>query len=181
MRASYSDHLIRMPIYQIEKQNQIKHIYRELWNVRGIAPSVSEIADAMGVSEKDVQKVLDLQHDIVSLDTPIGVHEESDSTLQSTLKDEQAEDPERILSVSNMIATVTDFLHGTGDDKEEAERNLEILKLRFGIGNEGVEMSLDQVGKKIGLTRERIRQIIKRQLIALRNPARKHFKETVSS
>ena len=172
LRASYSDRTIRTPIYHLEKQKHIRSMRLDLTADFGRPPTMQEVADAMDVSIEEVNKVLGLQHEFVSLDTPIGSGEDGSSTIQSTIQDSTAENPEAVAELMDLIATVTKLLeNGTqGDD-----RNLEILKLRFGIG-EPDEQSLEEVGKKVGLTRERVRQILNRQIASLKGPAQKHFR-----
>jgi RNA polymerase primary sigma factor len=152
---------IRIPVHMVETLNRLSRVNRTLINQMGREPTPEELAQRTGIPAKKVRLILESSRKPLSLETPIG----EDSELKDFLEDKQASSPgERLLS-QDLNVQVERAL-GTLSEKER-----EILRLRFGIGKES-EHTLEEVGQRFSVTRERIRQIEAKALRKLRHPLR---------
>lgn len=156
---------IRVPIYKLEVINRLNQARRELGRALGRDPTRTEIADAMELSMEEVDELLRMVREPVSLDRPVG--EDGDASLKDFIADEGNEMPgERMLRtaltsrVQGALATLT-------------PREEKVLRMRFGIDGY-VTHSLEQIGREFDLTRERIRQIELKALAKLRHAKRRH-------
>jgi RNA polymerase primary sigma factor len=152
---------IRIPVHMVETLNRISRVNRTLLNELGREPTPEELAQRTGVPAKKVRLILESSRKPLSLETPIG----EDSELGDFLEDKGAESPNDTLITQDLTNQVERAL-STLSPKEK-----EILRLRFGIGEEG-EHTLEEVGKRFSVTRERIRQIETKALRKLRHPLR---------
>jgi RNA polymerase sigma factor RpoD-like protein len=160
---------IRVPVHMIETINRLRHVSRSLLQELGREPTVEEIAEAMSrgqevvVTPEKVRDIIKASQQAISLDTPIG--EEADRTLGDFIEDPAALAPGEAAShqlLREQIATVLDSLTG---------RERRVLQLRFGL-EDGRARTLEEVGKELNVTRERIRQIEGKALHNLRQPSR---------
>ena len=160
---SIADHsrTIRIPVHMVETLNQISRVSRHMMNEMGRAPTPEELAQRMGVPATKVRLILESSRKPLSLETPIG----EDSELGDFLEDTGTSSPNESLMTQDLTDQVERAL-ATLSPKEK-----EILRLRFGIGEEG-EHTLEEVGKRFAVTRERIRQIEVEALKKLRHPLR---------
>ena len=126
-------------------------------------PSDEELAKKMGLSVDKIVEIKKISQDPVSLETPIG--EEDDSHLGDFLADERTMSPEEYATYEILKDELRDVL------KTLTKREEEVLELRFGL-LDGSCHTLEEVGKKFGVTRERIRQIEAKALRKLRHPSR---------
>jgi RNA polymerase primary sigma factor len=154
---------IRIPVHMIETINKVLRTSRYLVQQLGREPNPEEIAIQMEVPVDKVRKVLKIVKEPVSLETPIGDDEES--SLGDFVEDRQTLSPaDAAMALSlehqtrKVLATLT-------------PREEQILRMRFGIG-EKIDYTLEEVGQRFAVTRERIRQIEAKALRKLRNPAR---------
>jgi RNA polymerase primary sigma factor len=152
---------IRIPVHMVETLNRISRVNRNLVNEIGREPTPEELAQRTGVPAKKVRLILESSRKPLSLETPIG----EDSELGDFLEDKSAGSPNESLLTQDLTTQVERAL-ATLSPKEK-----EILRLRFGIGEEG-EHTLEEVGKRFEVTRERIRQIEAKALRKLRHPLR---------
>jgi RNA polymerase primary sigma factor len=152
---------IRIPVHMVETLNRISRVNRNMINEMGREPTPEELAQRTGVPAKKVRLILESSRKPLSLETPIG----EDSELGDFLEDKSAGSPNDTLLNQDLTTQVERAL-GTLSPKEK-----EILRLRFGIGEEG-EHTLEEVGKRFAVTRERIRQIEAKALRKLRHPLR---------
>jgi RNA polymerase primary sigma factor len=152
---------IRIPVHMVETLNRISRVNRNLTAEMGREPTAEELAQHTGVPAKKVRLVLESSRKPLSLETPIG----EDSELGDFLEDRSAGSPNDSLMSQDLTAQVEKAL-ATLSQKEK-----EILRLRFGIGEEG-EHTLEEVGRRFAVTRERIRQIEAKALRKLRHPLR---------
>jgi len=152
---------IRIPVHMVETLNRISRLSRSLVNELGREPTPEELAQRTGVPAKKVRLILESSRKPLSLETPIG----EDSELGDFLEDKAAGSPNDTL-LSQDLNTQVERALATLSPKEK-----EILRLRFGIGEEG-EHTLEEVGKRFAVTRERIRQIEAKALRKLRHPLR---------
>ncbi len=160
---------IRVPVHMNDRIRRLYKVTRELEQALGRAPSPTEVAQELGVDSEQVEWMLKVSWRPLSLEQPIG--EEEDNEFGSFVEDENTPSPaqtvyEKLLKdkIEQVLNTLT-------------PREQRILRLRFGLIN-GRCYTLEEVGQKFGLTRERIRQIEARALRRLRHPRRsKHLKD----
>jgi RNA polymerase primary sigma factor len=152
---------IRIPVHMVETLNRISRVNRNMINEMGREPTPEELAQRTGVPAKKVRLILESSRKPLSLETPIG----EDSELGDFLEDKSAGSPNDSLLSQDLTSQVERAL-ATLSPKEK-----EILRLRFGIGEEG-EHTLEEVGKRFSVTRERIRQIEAKALKKLQHRAR---------
>ena len=154
---------IRIPVHMTENINKFKKTERELLSQLNREPKIKEIADAMGISEKQAKEIQSYIVEPTSLDIQVG--DDDDTTIGSFIEDTHFVNPESAYikeSNGDIVNAVLDTL---------SDREANILRLRFGIGGKKA-MTLEEVGKEYGLTRERIRQIEAKALRKLRHPSR---------
>jgi RNA polymerase primary sigma factor len=152
---------IRIPVHMVETLNRISRVNRSLVNEMGREPTPEELAKRTGVPAQKVRLILESSRKPLSLETPIG----EDSQLGDFLEDKGAGSPNDTLITQDLTNQVERAL-STLSPKEK-----KILRLRFGIGEEG-EHTLEEVGRRFSVTRERIRQIETKALRKLRHPLR---------
>ncbi len=154
---------IRVPVHMVETINKMSRIQRQLTLELNREPSEEEIAKKMGISIDKVREVMKISQDPVSLETPIG--EEDDSHLGDFIKDESTLSPEEYATNEILKEEIKSVL------KTLQPREQQVLELRFGL-IDGTCYTLEEVGKKFNVTRERIRQIEAKALRKLRHPSR---------
>ena len=154
---------IRVPVHMVETINKMSKMQRKLTLELGYEPSVTELADALEMSEDKVMEIMQIAREPASLETPIG--EEDDSNLGDFVADSNVVTPEGNVE-SVMLREHIDALLG---DLKERER--QVIVLRFGL-EDGHPRTLEEVGKEFNVTRERIRQIEAKALRKLRHPSR---------
>ena len=154
---------IRVPVHMVETINKMSKMQRKLTLELGYEPSVTELAEALEMSEDKVMEIMQIAREPASLETPIG--EEDDSNLGDFVADSNAVTPEGNVE-SVMLREHIDALLG---DLKERER--QVIVLRFGL-EDAHPRTLEEVGKEFNVTRERIRQIEAKALRKLRNPVR---------
>ena len=154
---------IRVPVHMVETINKMSKMQRKLTLELGYEPSVTELAEALEMSEDKVMEIMQIAREPASLETPID--EEDDSNLGDFVADNNVLTPEGNVE-SVMLREHIDALLG---DLKERER--QVIVLRFGL-EDGHPRTLEEVGKEFNVTRERIRQIEAKALRKLRNPVR---------
>jgi RNA polymerase nonessential primary-like sigma factor len=141
---------IRLPIHVVKELNVYLRAARELTQKLDHEPTPEEIAELLDKPVSDVKKMLGLNERVTSVDTPIGPH--SEKSLLDTIADQKVSDPAEMAQDDDIRGSLDHWL----DQLSEKQR--EVLARRFGL--RGYEMStLEEVGREIGLTRERVRQI----------------------
>ncbi|MGD0996954.1 MAG: RNA polymerase sigma factor RpoD [Thermoleophilia bacterium] len=141
---------IRVPVHMVEQINKLMRVQRQLQSAIGREPTPEEIAAEMGIRPTKVREILKISQQPLSLETPIG--EEEHSQLGDFIEDEDAVAPFEAVSeimqeeeLNQILATLT-------------HRERKVIELRFGLAG-GHPRTLEEVGQKFGVTRERIRQI----------------------
>ena len=154
---------IRVPVHMYEQINRLARVSRQLVQEFGRDPTTEEIAEELGVTAKKVERTIKVSQRPLSLEMPVG--EEADSFLGDFIEDSEAPSPtdqasQQLLreQIDSIFASLT-------------PREVRILQLRFGLVD-GYSYTLEEVGKKFGVTRERIRQIEAQALGRLRHPSR---------
>ncbi len=154
---------IRVPVHMVETINKMARIQRQMTLELNREPSEEEIAKKMGITVDKVREVMKISQDPVSLETPIG--EEDDSHLGDFIKDEKSLSPEEYATNEILKEEINEVL-STLQPREQ-----QVLELRFGL-IDGTCYTLEEVGKRFNVTRERIRQIEAKALRKLRHPSR---------
>ena len=155
---------IRIPVHMIETINKLIRTSRALVQELGREPSSEEIAKKMDIPVSKVRKVLKIAQEPISLETPIG--EEEDSHLGDFIEDKTILNPADAVITSNLREITEEVL------KSLTPREEKVIKMRFGLGPNGSEHTLEEVGQHFAVTRERIRQIEAKALRKLRHPSR---------
>ncbi|MBF0980449.1 MAG: RNA polymerase sigma factor RpoD [Clostridiales bacterium] len=154
---------IRIPVHMVETINKLIRESRKLLQEYGREPTPKEIAVRMDISEEKVREIMKIAQEPVSLETPIG--EEEDSHLGDFIPDDEIPAPADAAASAMLKEQLNEVLQ-TLTDREQ-----KVLKLRFGL-EDGHARTLEEVGKRFNVTRERIRQIEAKALRKLRNPSR---------
>jgi len=154
---------IRVPVHMIESINRVLRVSRRMVQQHGREPKPEEIAEELGIPAEEVRRVLRIAIEPVSLETPVG--EDDGTNLADFIQDNDARSPVETmvdLNLKQQTQSVLDTLSG---------REKEVLCLRYGM-EDGDEHTLEAVGSRFTLTRERIRQIEAKGLRKLRQPSR---------
>ena len=154
---------IRIPVHMVETITKVKKVSSQLLHENGHDPSPEEIADKLNMPVDKVREIMRVAQDPVSLETPIG--EEEDSHLGDFIPDDDAPAPAEAASHTLLKEQLNEVLNTLTD------REAKVLKLRFGL-EDGKARTLEEVGQRFDVTRERIRQIEAKALRKLRHPSR---------
>ncbi|MBR5514345.1 MAG: RNA polymerase sigma factor RpoD [Ruminococcus sp.] len=154
---------IRIPVHMVETITKVKKVSSQLLHENGHDPSPEEIADKLSMPVDKVREIMRVAQDPVSLETPIG--EEEDSHLGDFIPDDDAPAPAEAASHTLLKEQLNEVLNTLTD------REAKVLKLRFGL-EDGKARTLEEVGQRFEVTRERIRQIEAKALRKLRHPSR---------
>jgi RNA polymerase nonessential primary-like sigma factor len=155
---------IRLPVHVVKELNVYLRASRKLAQRLDHAPTPEEIAEEVGKPVADVLKILSLSERISSIDVPVA---DKEKTLVETIADDNGFSPEYQLEDENLMSVLSEWL------EQLPEKQREVLVRRFGLLNHQEE-TLEQVGREIGLTRERVRQIQVDALRSLGDVLRKH-------
>ena len=153
---------IRIPIHMIETINRINKIMRKHLQENGKEPDVDTIAEEVGLSVEKVKNVIKITKEPISLEAPIG--SEDDGRFGDFIEDKTSLSPaDAILKddLRGQIETVLDQLN---------EREKAVIKLRFGIMDDESDRTLEEIGKELSVTRERVRQIESSAIKKLKHP-----------
>ncbi len=160
---------IRLPVHFLELRSQFFKAFYSLLKELGREPSPLEISAKTGLPMDKILAILEASREPISLETPVG---DDDSTLGDFLENQESVSPYEAVKSQELTERVTSIL-ATLSPREE-----KIIRLRFGIG-ERAEFTLEEIGKRFNVSRERIRQIEKKALNRLRHSSRrdklKHF------
>ncbi|MCS6957641.1 MAG: RNA polymerase sigma factor RpoD [Aquificaceae bacterium] len=157
---------IRIPVHMIETINDITKAHKKLFQELGREPTAEEIAKFLGISPEKARKVMRVSQEPVSLETPIGDDEETH--LRDFIEDKSVPSPEEQVSRKLLREQLIRVLSTLG------EKEREILMYRYGLVD-GIEYTLEQIGKMFNVTRERIRQLETKAIRKLRHPARSKY------
>ena len=154
---------IRVPVHMIETMSKVRSVGRSLLQDRGFEPSVEETASAAGLSIDETACVLQMTRQPLSLDQPVGDHD--DSFFGEFLEDYREEDPLHDMNQDLLKSRIADVLAALN------YREREIIRLRYGLAD-GYTYTLEEVGKIFSVTRERVRQIEAKAVRKLQHPIR---------
>lgn len=155
---------IRIPVHMVETINKLNRVIRQLIHELGREPTIDEIASKMSIPADKVRKVMKIVKDPVSLESPIG--DDESSAFGDCIEDKRAIKPEDAAIRADLAYILGNALT-TLSPKEDR-----IIRMRFGLGVNVAEHTLEEVGRVFGVTRERIRQIEAKALRKLRHPSR---------
>lgn len=155
--------LIRLPLNRTADLQKIERVHKKLENKFGREPSASEIAEELDMDNEEINHLRNITQDFVSLDSTLGDSE--DTTLLDMIVDPKADSPDEQVFEESLSNSLNEVLATLTDSEKE------ILSMRYGLN--GYEpMSLQQIGDKFNLSKERIRQIEKKAIRRLRHPSR---------
>ncbi|MCT2034714.1 sigma-70 family RNA polymerase sigma factor, partial [Dietzia cinnamea] len=154
---------IRLPVHLVEQVNKLARIKRELHQQLGREATLEELAEESGIPAHKIEELLDHSRDPVSLDMPVGADEEA--PLGDFIEDAEATSAENTV-VSNVMHSDVRAVLATLEEREQ-----QVITLRFGL-DDGQPRTLDQIGKRFGLSRERVRQIEREVMAKLREGRR---------
>ncbi len=154
---------IRIPVHMIETINKLMRIQKQLIQEFGREPLPEELAEEMNLPVERVRAILKIAQQPISLHSPVG--DSDDTNFGDFIPDMSAENPSEMTAYSLLKERLREVLHTL------TEREQEVLTLRFGL-LDGYSRTLEEVGKKFAVTRERIRQIEAKALRKMRHPTR---------
>ncbi|MBI3286911.1 MAG: RNA polymerase sigma factor RpoD [Chloroflexi bacterium] len=154
---------IRVPVHMCERINKLGRVSRTLAQELGREPSSTELAGEMDTTPKKVDRILEIAQRPLSLEMPVG--EEKDSHLGDFIEDRKAPAPVEVASAALLREHMSEILTSL------TPREGRVLQMRFGL-TDGHTYTLEEVGSRFGVTRERIRQIEAKALRKLRHPSR---------
>jgi len=152
---------IRIPVHMVETISKYTQIRRRLAQELGRDPLAEEVAIEMGIAVEKVRHIQEISQEVLSLESPVG-DEDGDSTLSEFIKDEKSLTPDQMTSHALLREKLIEIMN------DLTPREREIITMRFGL-EDGVTHTLEEVGKKFGVTRERIRQIEAKALEKMRD------------
>ncbi|MGH2542815.1 MAG: sigma-70 family RNA polymerase sigma factor, partial [Ardenticatenaceae bacterium] len=164
---------VRLPVHMAEKIRKVKEAAYRVSQRTGNDATIAQIAEEMELPEKKVEELLQFAQHPVSFEAPIG-DEDGSATLGDFLPDQDSVSPYDAAVDSGVHEDIRDALSSL------TPREAKIINLRYGL-RDGREHTLEEVGHKYGLTRERIRQIEKDALRKLRHPSRSRKLRTFMS
>lgn len=153
---------IRVPVHMGDQINKLLRVSHSLTQDLGRDPTVDELAEALGVTGKKVESMIQIARRPLSLETP--TDEEEDSVLGDFIQDEDSPAPVEVATKNLLREQIQEVLATL------PPREVRILQLRYGL-LDGESYTLEEVGKKMGVTRERVRQIEAQALSRLRHPS----------
>jgi len=151
---------VRVPVHVIEMYNKINNASKELMHTTGRGPCTEELSQKLGVAEKKIREVYSAIQDSISIHSQAG---DDKSTLEDFICDENGPSPYLDTERNRITEHILKILH-TLTPKEEA-----VMKMRFGIGCDR-DYTLEEVGRRLSITRERVRQIEEKALKKLKHP-----------
>jgi len=154
---------IRIPVHMIETINKIVRTSKLLVQENGREPTVQELSETLGVPAEKIKNILKIVKEPISLETPIG--DEEDTRLEDFIEDKNAASPLDVVIETDLSEKIEAALATL------SEREQKVLRMRFGIST-GFDHTLEEVGKVLGVTRERVRQIEAKAIKKLRHPKR---------
>ncbi|MEC7948233.1 MAG: sigma-70 family RNA polymerase sigma factor [Myxococcota bacterium] len=154
---------IRIPIYKLEIVNQVHYTQKALVQQLGREPTIAEVADQLEIDPRKIESLLKLTREPMSLDSPVS--DDSDSTIGDFIGDSEAHAPGDAFDGASLRDEICEAL------AQLSPREETVVRMRYGIG-EATQYSLEEIGARFNLTRERIRQIELKAIRKLRHAKR---------
>jgi RNA polymerase primary sigma factor len=152
---------IRVPVHMVDAINRLARLRRDHINDHGVEPTGAELAEQAGISVERVREIQSVAQEPMSFHSPIG---EDDGTFGDLIEDADAVEPSEAAAHTLMLEQLGGVLNALG------EREQQVLMMRFGLAD-GFPHTLEEVGRRFGVTRERVRQIENKTLAKLRQPS----------
>jgi RNA polymerase primary sigma factor len=152
---------IRIPVHMVERMNRVSRVTRNLAQSLGREPTIDEIAEQVEMTTDQVEDILKLGQEPVSLEAPVGSDGDGDARLGDFIEDEQEGRPLEVVADKLREASLQQALQSL------PWRERRVLELRYGLSPAG-PMTLEDIGAQVGVTRERVRQIESRTLSKLK-------------
>jgi RNA polymerase primary sigma factor len=152
---------IRIPVHMVERMNRVSRVTRNLAQTLGREPTIEEIAEQVEMTPEQVEDILKLGQEPVSLEAPVGADGDGDARLGDFIEDEQEGRPLEVVADKLREASLQQALQSL------PWRERRVLELRYGLSPAG-PMTLEDIGAQVGVTRERVRQIESRTLSKLK-------------
>ena len=152
---------IRIPVHMVERMNRVSRVTRNLAQTLGREPTIEEIAKQVEMTADQVEDILKLGQEPVSLEAPVGADGDGDARLGDFIEDEQEGRPLEVVADKLREASLQQALQSL------PWRERRVLELRYGLSPAG-PMTLEDIGAQVGVTRERVRQIESRTLSKLK-------------
>ncbi|OWZ25442.1 RNA polymerase sigma factor RpoD [Wolbachia endosymbiont of Wuchereria bancrofti] len=156
--------VVRIPVHMVEIISKINRALRKLTHEMGREPTLEELSMELGMPLERIRKVMKIARDPVSLDAPTG--KDDSSTFGDCIEDKRVSKPEDAAILTDLRCITTNLL-ATLTPKEER-----IIRMRFGLGKDCKEHTLEEIGCIFKVTRERIRQVESKALRKLKHPCR---------
>ncbi|MDA1079758.1 MAG: RNA polymerase sigma factor RpoD [bacterium] len=156
---------IRIPVHMVETINKLMRSSRRLMQELGREPTPEEVGKEIEMDPDKVREILKISQNTTSLEAPVGSGED-ESVLGDFIADEKQASPYEVTSQQMLRENIDEVLEALSD------REAKVLKMRFGLSGNKM-MTLEEVGRKFGVTRERIRQIEAKALRKLKHPSRR--------
>jgi RNA polymerase primary sigma factor len=157
---------IRIPVHMVETINKLIRVSRKLMQTLGREPLPEEIAEVMEITADKVREILKISQKTTSLETPSG--DDEDSYLGDFIEDTKQASPYELTTQRLLRENIEEVLSGLSD------RESKVLEMRFGLRG-AKPMTLEEVGREFGVTRERIRQIEAKALRKLKHPSKRRM------
>jgi len=154
--------LIRLPIHLIESLSRIRRVTIDLTTELGHTPTKQEIAHRIGISEQKLSEIIKAAQSTVSMDTPAASSKDENAKIADFIVDDTSIAPESKVSQENLFVDIKKMLNFLSPKERD------ILIMRYGIDNNGKHQTLDEIGTRYGVSRERIRQIENRAIAKLK-------------
>ena len=154
---------IRIPVHMVETMHKIQRFSRQILQEKGHDASPEDIAELSGMPLDKVREILQMAQEPISIDSPVG--EDDESSIGEFIADEASPEPDEIVGETMLHEQLCEVL------KTLTPREESVIKMRFGL-DDGVQRTLEEVGREFNITRERIRQIEAKALRKLRHPTR---------
>ena len=154
--------IIRLPIHMIESLGKIRRTTIDLTTELGHAPTKQEIAYRLGVPVSKLTSIIKAAQSTVSMDTPTGNSDDDSGKISDFIVDESTITPDSRVSQENLLEDIRKILN------QLSQKERDVLILRYGLDNNGVKKTLDEIGSQYGVSRERIRQIENRAIAKLK-------------
>ncbi len=163
LAISQKTSLIRLPLNRTADMQKIERVHNKLENKLGREPTPGEIAEELDMNDEEIQHLRNISQDYISLDATYG--DSDDTSILSMVEDSRIESPDKKILDESLHEALNNVLNTLTSSERE------IIKMRFGLDGHK-PMSLQQIGERFKLSKERIRQIEKKAIRRLRHPSR---------
>ena len=162
--------IIRIPAYMVDRIIMVRKVSNKLRNQKNAMFDIEAVADETGLTQEQVQETFELSRGVTSLNIPVG--DESDAELMDLIEDSAAEHPSASIEISMIREKIFDLLEVLN------EREVKLIVYRFGLFNNKVH-TLEEIGKQMQITRERVRQLEKAAVAKMRKAMKHEMSDSI--